>query len=761
MQSAVAGQKPRTRQILKAPAMQDIARCVALFVAARASVLGLFPFGVACFAALLHMETAYLGLLAVGLAVFSAGGNPMGYVLSCTLFWVYAELRLRDKNQLVTMAVCSLCVFAGGLYRALSGGNSLYAVTMLVAESMLSGLLFYIFRRTDRFFTLCRTKPSQEDLVCGVVVLGVMLMGVSGLPLPYGMNPAMILGIVLVALVALHTGIAAAGCFGLTVGFICSMNRPEAIFLAGVFGLGAVFASLLRGFGRLGTMLGFLMSITVALFYVGNIRTMPITLGEILVACLLFAVIPKPLQQRIGVGISIVLEGRHRRADRRMKKYLSGELRSFAKAFGELADNFLTVEAHREDIYAQNVTALIDTVIERTCGGCRRWGECWHKKAEQTYQQAYMIYDVMERQGYCDMENLPIVFKNSCIRAEEFVTTFNHVYELDKQNVVWQGEASMGQSLVARQYNEISNIMRGLSYAVEDGFCFVEESERKIADKLLGAGILVKEVSVIENVRGAYVVEVVPGLEEPVQAEVAASAVLGIPMQTVVSDEDRTKLVAAGQFRVEISVRQQTKDGEAVSGDTVQYFQTEENKFYALLCDGMGSGSKAGSQSRRTAALLADFLRAGINKETAVNMINSTLALKTGQESFTTVDLAEVDLCTGEVTFLKVGGGPGYVRYKDQTETVEARSLPIGILEEARPVIVRRTLGHGDIAVLASDGISEAGHGAIRGEWIKKTMRGEYTMAQLADRILDNAIGKTYPKPTDDMTVICIKLWRI
>ena len=129
---------------------------------------------------------------------------------------------------------------------------------------------------------------------------------------------------------------------------------------------------------------------------------------------------------------------------------------------------------------------------------------------------------------------------------------------------MWKGEATIGRGLVAKQYSEISNIMRGLSYEVEGGFCFLEESEKKIADKLLQEGIFVKEVSVIENARGAYEVELAPGIADPEQAVKIVTAVLGTPMKIESSDNIWTKLTAASQFRVEVGIRQQAKDGETV-----------------------------------------------------------------------------------------------------------------------------------------------------------------------------------------------------
>lgn len=548
MQGAVVRQKPEIRHIFRAPVVQDILRCSVIFAAARASILGTFPFGVACFAALLDMEAAYLGLFFVGLAVFSAGGGVGGYLLACMLFWLYSELRLRDKNLLASMAVCSVCVFAGGLYSALVSGNAFYASVLLTGESLLSGLMFYVFRRAEYFLKPCKEQPAQEDLVCGVIVLGIILMGISGLSLPLGIDLSMIFGIFIMLSVALHTGLAATGCFGLSIGFICSMNQSEAVLLTGVFGISAVFANLLRSFGKLGVSLGFLLGVTISLLYIGDSNAMPVSVAELFLSCILFALAPRAVHQRVGGRISAVFEGRDKKTDRRVKQYLSGELKNFAKAFGDLANNFLAVPERRENIYEENVTALIDEVAGRACADCRKAGECWNAKADETYKQAYMVFEIMEREGCCDIHNFPIVFKHRCIQAEHFVTVFNHVYELYKQNTLWKGEATIGRGLVAKQYSEISNIMRGLSYEVEGGFCFLEESEKKIADKLLQEGIFVKEVSVIENARGAYEVELAPGIADPEQAVKIVTAVLGTPMKIESSDNIWTKLTAASQF---------------------------------------------------------------------------------------------------------------------------------------------------------------------------------------------------------------------
>ena len=55
-------------------------------------------------------------------------------------------------------------------------------------------------------------------------------------------------------------------------------------------------------------------------------------------------------------------------------------------------------------------------------------------------------------------------------------------------------------------------------------------------------------------------------------------------------------------------------DGEKYSGDTFTTFEDSDGIFYAIICDGMGSGYEASRESKMTADLLSGFLKAGFSK---------------------------------------------------------------------------------------------------------------------------------------------------
>ncbi len=212
------------------------------------------------------------------------------------------------------------------------------------------------------------------------------------------------------------------------------------------------------------------------------------------------------------------------------------------------------------------------------------------------------------------------------------------------------------------------------------------------------------------------------------------------------------------EYRAEVLVRQQAKNGNAVCGDTVIHFGIK-NRYFVILCDGMGAGDSARSESRLTARLFAEFLKAGFEKETAVNMINSALALKADQESFSTVDLLEINLETGVCEFLKIGSAQSFLKTKGNIEVISSKALPVGILESIEVSSEEREIKAGDMILMVSDGVGEAGSGVLKNDWIKKLLM----MEKRSDEEILNLLmcgAKSKMRYDDDMTGIIVRIKR-
>lgn len=215
---------------------------------------------------------------------------------------------------------------------------------------------------------------------------------------------------------------------------------------------------------------------------------------------------------------------------------------------------------------------------------------------------------------------------------------------------------------------------------------------------------------------------------------------------------------SAEKYRVSVFAQQEPKQGQAVCGDTLIHF-AKGGKYYVILCDGMGCGEAALAESRLTARLFTEFLKAGFEKETAVNMINSALALKADKESFSTVDLLEINLETGVCEFLKIGSAQSFLKTKSDIEVISSKALPIGILESVEVTAEQRALKNNDMILMVSDGVGEAGSGVLKNEWIKKMIMLENRDDnELAKLILVGA--KARMLFSDDITSVVIRINR-
>ena len=491
---------------------------------------------------------------------------------------------------------------------------------------------------------------------------------------------------------------------------------------------------------------------------------MPVSLIDIFVSAAVFAFNPLRFHQRTGIFLANALKPDDIRRDFRIKEYITEELNSISNTFSEFSRQFTGSFQRAYEQENNSPSRIFDETAERICTDCSRCNDCWHKNFNDTYKYMFEIYNTIGNTGFCSVHEAPLIFTQRCIQPELFLKEFNHVYELSRQDELNKGTRNGERRLVSNQYIEISKIIGRLSEEIEGNFFFDEQKEKQIITICSKEAVYLRDLNVVKNSEGYYEVFFVPGSENEIDKICnIASDILEIKMKTAFcKNKSIVKLITDNSFEVHISQAQKKKDNEPVSGDTVLFFETDRSKYYIILCDGMGSGCDASRESRMTAELLGGFLKAGFSKSAALNLINSTLALKMDREGFSTIDLCEIDLRSGKCEFVKIGGAQSFVKTGDSINVISAKGLPAGILEEINPDNIECTLSDNDMIVMVSDGVSEAGYGMMRGEWIKRLMRLEgIEENELAKSIVNSARKKIYPRTPDDMTAVVITIHKI
>lgn len=220
-------------------------------------------------------------------------------------------------------------------------------------------------------------------------------------------------------------------------------------------------------------------------------------------------------------------------------------------------------------------------------------------------------------------------------------------------------------------------------------------------------------------------------------------------------EENRRLLSTNGRlpseaFTAKVGVSAAGRSGSRLSGDRGLSFQTEDGRFFAILCDGAGTGMDAARESLLAADTLAGLIRSGMPAANAMELLNGVYILR-DEGAFSTMDVLELSLITGQATLLKWGSAPSFLRSGDALKKIGSAAPPpgLGVGSNFGPEVIRLSLWGGDMLVLLSDGAL-----CRDTEDVLHRFEGD-SVKSLATSLMEAA---THSGGEDDMTVAVIRL---
>lgn len=203
-------------------------------------------------------------------------------------------------------------------------------------------------------------------------------------------------------------------------------------------------------------------------------------------------------------------------------------------------------------------------------------------------------------------------------------------------------------------------------------------------------------------------------------------------------------------YRVRLGVAAKGRHGSRLSGDRGLSFHTEDGNFYVILCDGAGTGEPAAKESLLAVDALADLISAGMPPDSAMELLGGMYVLRDAG-SFSTMDVLEVSLLTGQGTLYKWGAAPSYLRSGTVMRKIGSAAPPpgLGVGSTYGAEVLRLNLWGGDLLVMVSDGVICDGT-----EELIRSFEGENVKA-LANSLIASAaeIGGE-----DDMTAAVVRI---
>ncbi len=748
----------------------------------RAFVLGeLLPFVYACLAAfgyrdksrsLLLTVCAMIGLFTVlqGLDLGSA------LITLLVLLGVINYIKIPADKIWWGLPLLSVAViFVSKTLFMFFSAISFYQEMVIVFEALISGVLTFVFLVAADFIK--QRKPlatfSFED-IAAAMILGIgIIMGLNEVNIG-GLSVSAILCRLGILIAAFLWGSGGGTMVGVMAGIIPSIASSIFAQSLGIYAISGLLAGLFRNFGRLGVIIGYMLGTLALSLFIAETQATILGMWETGVASILFLLLPASLKEKLPVQtlgpISSIREKDLNLIDFRVKDTARNRIEHLATVFDELSSTFAEEShGHRHMGESAYLTYLYDEISANFCSNCSRYEECWVKNCYTTSQEILDIFSIAESAGEVGYEQCPVSFRRRCIYGREMLATINHLFDNLRINEYWSGKLTESRSLVSRQLQGISRVMKNLAREIDVKTVVDFELRERLQKECKKRGLNLKDLSPVRcGEQQLYINSVMPacatGNECEIQVAPVISGLLGDKME--VTDKKCPRITGKGhcEFTLTRAFNYQVISGaaqvgkEEVCGDSFTIATLKEGKELVALSDGMGVGEKACSESQAAVRLLENLLSTGFDRETALKTINSVLILRSAAENFATLDMLMVDLYTGELDFIKVGSAPSFIKRGKKVGVVTSNSIPIGILDSLDVVSEKRALCPHDMVIMISDGVLEASRDASPELWIRDFLVDvdEKDPQILAEMIIQKALSICKGQPHDDMTVICM-----
>lgn len=752
------------------------------FLLGRAGVLGgLNPFGIAFYAALFGLKKNMLMLFFstnIGILTIGMGAVQIKYVLSTALFSLLGIIGPIDSKKTINTALrVFLSVFVIGSIIVFYKGFLLYDFILNIFEAFIAFILVLVFKNAITIFTgETEDKYLSNEQLISVTILGVLIItGISNISI-LGLAIRNVLIICLIIIFALRNGPGVGAAIGTVSGLIISMSDNITPLIIGTYGFCGLIAGVFKELGKPGAILGFMLANSIITIYVNGSTEVLINLIDIVGAAFLIIFIPQKVIKYFNdyfIKPSLVHLEKKSKLEQ-IKDVTTYRLKDFASSFNQLANVFNKISEKNININKEEISSLFEEVAERVCRGCSLNTNCWNREFYSTYQTMFNMLEKMEQKGHINMSDIPMYFKEKCLRIEEFINNSNFMFELYKLNISWEKKISESRLLISQQLEAVSKVIKDLADEINGEIQFVSNYEREIYLELIRKDINVDEVMVIRNKYGKYEVSIAHqpcGNNRlcsvsviPIVSKIVGRAMEKDDIMCLVKNDSELciiKLVEKQKYKIITGSSSMSKRYNKVSGDNYNIFQLKDGRFVAALSDGMGSGIKANKESSTVLGLLEKFLQSGFDKDLSIKLINSILVLKSSQESFASVDISIINLSTAEVEFTKIGAVPTFIKRSNKVEIVKSTSLPVGILNNVDIEFSRKQLNDGDIIIMITDGILDSKKEIIKKEeWILDELRtlDSTNPQEIADYIIGKAKHNIGNEQMDDMTVLVAKV---
>lgn len=745
----------------------------------KSVIVGILSFvfgGAKIFSAISPFAVAFVACLPIKYAITASVGTIIGVFLfaqtSYRFFYISAILIVLGVKvclakitkhkikpaflSLIAISSMSLCT----IFYNMTNNVSMVDLMLMIVEIALCGCFAYFFSISSDALLRKRANPilSYIQLTSIGIAFICTICSLSRYTI-INVNIGVILGVLAIYILMCRYGILGASIGSIIVAIALNLYSIEMLEFTGLLIIAGFVAGVFSPLGKFGQLSAFILVSTFYMLLLGAPVVLSYRLIDIFIATALFVIIPQRFMMLLAKKDTPLTNKTI--SSRVMQTGISSKLDYAAQTISDLEHELETISTKFSDIDYNSITGISDFAANTVCKGCTCALDCWDKNYNETMDAFNPIIENLKINNSVELKDIPRYLADKCCKPEKLTAAINVYYTnyISKQatkrqisearKMVFEQFHSMSDMLleVSEEIGEINNYDEVISRNVMSAFTKIESTPLQVISAIDRFGRTTVEI---------YTDNMIKTSPSVLCAAIsnAANKIFDLPSITIINNKSKVSFFEKASYTVDFSVQQSCYAENQICGDSFEHFVDSKGYYYFLLSDGMGNGKRAAIDSVMTCSLMTKLIKAGFGIESAIKLINSSLLVKSTDESLSTIDMAKIDLYTGNVEFLKAGATASYVDVGGDVKRIESTSLPIGIIQGVETERKMITLKDKDIIVLVSDGATAFGDGYI----IDEIKRNSHSSAKDISVKLCYEAKQRMTEHQDDITVIVIKL---
>lgn len=760
------------------------------------------PFGLAIFAAALSngIPAGIIYILTlIGTLIGFGGQGVLTYLLTSFVFiamvliikpW-YEEEYKSERRKLGKYVLAA--TIAVQIVQMLFRGFLLYDLFLGIVTGVVTYIFYKIFANSLIVISEFDTKKAFtiEEVVGASLLISVATCAFGELSI-LGFDIKTVLSIFIVLVLGWKKGILIGSTAGITIGAVLGIIGNGEPALIASFAISGMIAGFLSRFGKIGVILGFVAG-NILLAYVTNGNTVSIIyLKEIVLASLGLLLVPKKVQINIQdffdknlylpVGRPYTLEDK---SDTIYKlNTVSETINEMSRTYkenGNLNENGYDITSGKEAFISE-----LEIKLEK-----QKENILYEDLINDEGNLTTDIYHTLVENGNITKEDILKLLEDRneyVLGFEDFDTNMkieedikmvaryiNEIYKIGKINNLWKQKIKENKKVISNQLENVSKAISSVATSIDNNSKDLEDEKKEIVLLCRQREIEILDIEIKKEKNKRYIINIyiasckenekckIEEIEKIISKVLKTEIVL---QREVCGREEEQNLckqiyMSKDKYSIQIGIASDKKNNSPISGDYSNQTRLDDGKYLIVLSDGMGSGPDARKSSQIAVKMLTRMLTSGFDKDTSMELINSSMYINSKEDSYATLDVAILDLYAGNMEFMKNGACPTFIKNKKEIHVLKSISLPAGILENIDMVVYDKDLRDGDIIVMCTDGVLESNMEYENKEvWIKNMLEEIETdnVQKIANILLKEAIDNNFGNAKDDMTVIAVKV---